>query len=88
MRRDGGLLTREERRWFGTRDKMLSVEISELGKVAKGKVLLGDNESPSGDDGSPSACNETPSVKERRQKDTIASVSEGTGGNYSIWYTL
>ena len=45
---------------------MLFVEIFDLGKIDKSKILPGDNEFPSGDDGSPSVCNETPSVEERR----------------------
>ena len=70
MEQNGGLLTRVERRWFGGEDsKMLFVEISKLSKVVKGKVLPGDNESPSGDNGSPSVCNENLSVTEGRRKD-------------------
>ena len=60
---------------------MLFVEISELGKVAKGKVLPEVNESPSGDRGSLSACNGIPSSGERRGKDAITSGNEGTGVN-------
>ena len=55
----------------------MSVEISKLGKVAKGKVLPRDNKSPS-------ACNGTPSGNEGRQKDAVASGSEGTEDSSGI----
>ena len=55
---------------------MVLVEISVKFGI---RIPPGDKEAPSGDDGSSSACDDTPSGSEGRRKDAITSGNEGTG---------
>ena len=57
--------------------RILLVEISVKFGI---RIILEHKETSSGDDGSPSACDGTPSGSEGRQTDEIASGNEGRGG--------
>ena len=82
MRRDGALLTLDDRRRLGSvgDGRMLVAEIS----VKLGSILPGDeeitSEAPSGDKESPSGEDGSPSGTEGRRKNAIASGTEGRRG--------
>ena len=59
----------------------MSADVSESGK---GKILPGDDESPSGEEDSPSGCDKTPSVTEGRRKDATASGNKGIEGKIGV----
>ena len=83
MRRDGALLTQDDRRRLGSvgEGMILVVEISvKLGTNPPGDEEF-TSEAPSGDKVSPSDDDGSPSGTEGRRKDAIASGTEGRRGS-------